>query len=363
MIEEHLTVAGEPLAELAHRLAGARTGRWSEDGTGRWSEDGTGRWSEDGTRALVHELGLHWEHVTDPASAGGPRLRPVGPSERRHVDEEAYLELAVTVASAGPDAAGQVRAFGRARSELTAALGEASVIGSYGLLGPYYGSTAAWGSPFLRWRGERDTLELRAGRQGPELVLEPTAPLENWYCSLGHGEEGAIGGFLGRRSGPSTAGLSLPGRWSARSWETLTASLATFFATLPAEFAALGIAKIMRLYGRVGGTAPRLFDIDADSRLMLASFADSDLGPESFGWGTVAEHPRTTETWADPYDPGWRFDGGGPGVPAGRALAEMVVATARAQGVASVDDLLLGGEAEDIGPYRVTFYGRGLTTV
>ncbi|MGV9269105.1 hypothetical protein ACWDRR_31070 [Kitasatospora sp. NPDC003701] len=347
MTEEQLTVAGEPLADLARRLDGARTGRWTEEGA----------------RALVHDLGLRWEHVTDPASPDGPRLRPVGPSERRYVDEEAYLELAVTVPGAGPDAAGQARAFGRARSELTGALGEASIIGSYGRLGPYYGSTPAWGSPFLRWRGERDTLELRAGRQGPELVLEPTAPLENWYGSLGHGEEDAIGGFIGSRSGPSTAGLSLPGRWSARSWETLTGSLATFLATLPAEFAALGIAKIMRLYGRVGGEAPRLFDIDADSRLMLASFADSDIGPASFGWGTVADHPGTKETWADSYEPRWRRDAGGPGEPAGRELAEMVVATARAQGVASVDDLLLGGEAEDIGPYTVRFYGLGLTTV
>ncbi|MFF1903039.1 hypothetical protein [Kitasatospora sp. NPDC058218] len=44
-------------------------------------------------------------------------------------------------------------------------------------------------------------------------------------------------------------------------------------------------------------------------------------------------------------------------------MAEMVVATARAQGVASVDDLLLGGEAGDIGAYAVTFYGLGLATV
>lgn len=121
MIEEHLTVAGEPLAELAHRLGGA----------------GTGGWSEDGTRSLVRELGLRWEHVTDPASPGGPRLRAVGPSERRYVDDEAYLELAVTVAGAGPDAAGQARAFGRARSELTAALGEAGDIGAYAVT--FYG--------------------------------------------------------------------------------------------------------------------------------------------------------------------------------------------------------------------------------
>ncbi|MEU9124866.1 hypothetical protein AB0C96_34305 [Streptomyces sp. NPDC048506] len=347
MIELHPLAAGAPLGDLAHRLRAADTAGWSEDGA----------------RALVESLGLGREAFLGGTSAGGLRLRPVSPAEQRYATQEAYLELAVTVATAEPDAASQAQAFRAANDDLTAALGEASVMGSYGPLGPYYGSTPAWGAPFLRWRGTADTLELRAGPHGPELVLQPTAPMENWFSGLGHGEEHAITGFFGRRPGPSNAGLGLPARWSARSWDAVTASLADFFATLPAEFAALGIAKIIRLYGRLGGGAPALLDIDADSRLMLGSFADDDIDPASFGWGTIAEHPRTRDTWGDDYDPRWRYDAGGPGEPSGRALAEMVVASARAEGVADPGDLLIGGEGEDIGPYRVTFYGLGLPTV
>ncbi|MFG3114603.1 hypothetical protein ACGF4C_09415 [Streptomyces sp. NPDC048197] len=375
MTDQHLTHAGEPLAELALRLRAAETGDWTEDGA----------------RALVVGLGRRWDEVVDQASAddagsraakaGDLRLRPVGPAEERYVEKETYLELVASLTATAPqadpvaqcdptsdpapepDPVRQAEMFRTAKDELADALGEPSAIGSYGSTGPYCDSTPAWGAPFLRWRGRRDTLELRAGSRGPELVLAPTAPAENWLWSLGHGEEHAISGYFGSRPGSANAGLSLPGRWAVRSWETLTDALAAFFTTLPAEFAALGIARVIPVYGRVGGSAPILFDIDADRRLMLASYAERDIDPASFGWGTVAEHPMSRDTWHDDHDPRWRFDAGGPGEPRGRALAEMVVATARAEGVTSPHDLLIGGEGEDIGPYAVRFYGLGLATV
>ncbi|MFF7410558.1 hypothetical protein [Streptomyces lydicus] len=345
--DPHTPLTGEPLAGLAQRLRAAETGGWSADGA----------------RALVEQLGRRDRTAGGP-SAGDLRLRPVGPSEERYVEKEAYLELAVPVATAAPDAASQARAFRAAKDELADALGEPSSMGSYGTLGPYHGSTPAWGAPFLRWRGARDTLELRAGHHGPELVLGPTAPLEAWLWSLGHGEEHAISGFLGTRRCPANNGLSLPGRWTARSWQTATDALTAFFATLPAECAALGIAKVMRIYGRLdGGGAPCLFDIDADDPLMVASYAEDDVDAASFGWGTVAEHPRSRGTWPDTFDPRWRFDAGGPGEPPARALAETVVATARAEGVTGPEDLLLGSEAQDVGEYTVTYYGLGLAVV
>ncbi|UZJ32729.1 hypothetical protein [Streptomyces endophytica] len=365
MTDRHLTHAGEPLAELARRLRAADTGGWTEDGA----------------RALVESLGRRWDEVMGQTSASGAgardaeagelRLRPVGPAEERYVEKETYLELVASLtttapradAAPEPDPVRQAEIFRAAKDELFDELGEPSAIGSYGSTGPYHAPTPAWGAPFLRWRGKQDTLELRAGRRGPELVLAPTAPGENWLWSLGHGEEHAISGYFGSRPGPANAGLSLPGRWSVRSWETLTDALAAFFTTLPAEFAALGIARVIPVYGRLGGSAPILFDIDADDRLMLASYAERDIDPASFGWGTVAEHPESRETWQNAYDPEWRFDAGGPGEPRGRALAEMVVATARAEGVASPEDLLIGGEGEDIRPYTVRFYGLGLATV
>ncbi|GAB7029174.1 hypothetical protein AB0G35_12815 [Streptomyces sp. NPDC021749] len=387
MTDRHLSIAcaGEPLAELALRLR----------------EVETGGWTEDGARALVESLGRRWDEVMVQASAGdaktaegragshaqaddatrgeakpgGLRLRAVGPAEERYVEKETYLELVASVGTASPapapgstpecasNAVWQAQSFRAAKDELTDALGEPSALGSYGSMGAYHAPTPAWGAPFLRWRGKRDSLELRAGSRGPELVLAPTSPFENWLWSLGHGEEHAISGYFGSRPGPANAGLSLPGRWAVRSWETLTGALAAFFTTLPAEFTALGIARVIPVYGRVGGSAPLLFDIDADRRLMLASYAEHDIDPASFGWGTVAEHPLSRDTWQNDYDPRWRFDAGGPGEPRGRALAEMVVATARAEGLASPADLLIGSEGEDIGPYAVRFYGLGLASV
>ncbi|HLL34066.1 MAG TPA: hypothetical protein VK545_09260, partial [Streptomyces sp.] len=48
--------------------------------------------------------------------------------------------------------------------------------------------------------------------------------------------------------------------------------------------------------------------------------------------------------------------------PKGRALAEMMVATARANGVREPTDLIVGGEAEYVDGYEVTYYGLGLPT-
>ncbi|MET8807430.1 hypothetical protein [Streptomyces sp. NPDC004546] len=89
---------------------------------------------------------------------------------------------------------------------------------------------------------------------------------------------------------------------------------------------------------------------------------DMDPRPETLGWGRMADHPATREVWDDGQDPRWRVDAGGPGQPRGHELAEMLVATARAAGVRQPEDLVIGGEAEYMGPYHVTFYGLGLPT-
>ncbi|TJZ49439.1 hypothetical protein FCH28_24280 [Streptomyces piniterrae] len=342
----------ETIAELAGRLIGSDAGGWSQDGA----------------RALVAGLGWSW---TDTAAGpvigtgratGEARLRPVGSMEQRYAGGEAYVELAVPVGPAEPDAASQAAAFRAAREELTAALGEASVIGVYGDVGPFYDSGQLWGSPYLRWRDRPSMLELRAGRTGPELILQPSDPVENCFWRQGVGEEYSITGFFGSRNDTSNVGLGFPGGWYARSWETVTGALADFLDTLPAEMAALGTSVSMPFYGQLAkGGAPILFGVNCGERLSLCCF-DEDIDGAALGWGTVAEHPATRSAWPEDDDPRWRFDAGGPGEPSGRALAEMLVASARAVGVATPADLVLGGEAEYLGPYHVTFYGLGLKT-
>ncbi|MEU5390950.1 hypothetical protein ACFYQT_09595 [Streptomyces tibetensis] len=341
----------QTLADLARRLRAVDTGGWSPEGVQAMA-DGLG-WARGGT--ADHPF------LVTGRSAGDARLRPVGRYEERYVHGESYVELAVPVTTAAPDAAAQAAAFRAAREELTEALGRPSVMGSHGEMGPFYDSGAFWGAPFLRWRDSTDTLELRAGKAGPELVLQPTAPAENWFWRQGHGEEHAISGFFGSNRDPANAGLGFPGGWTARSWETVTRSLGDFLGALPAEAVALGVGFGMPFYGRARGSAPLLFDVTCGERLSIGCFTPDGVDAASLGWGTVAEHPGTASVWSDD-DPVWRVDAGGPGEPKGRALAEMLVATARAAGVSEPADLILGGEAEYVDGYHVTYYGLGLPT-
>ncbi|GHA31087.1 hypothetical protein GCM10010329_63150 [Streptomyces spiroverticillatus] len=341
----------EPIADLARRLVAASSGGWTPDGV----------------RALAAELGWAWNDTSDGPvlvtgrSSGDARLRPVGRFEEPYVDGEAYVELAVPVATAGPDAAAQAAAFRAAKNAVTRALGDPSVIGSHGDMGPFYDSGPLWGAPFLRWRGRPDTLELRAGMSGPELVLQPTDPAENWFWRQGVGEEHSLSGFFGSNRAPANAGLGLPGGWTARSWETLTQSLGSFLETLPAEAAALDISFGMSIYGppSIGGTI--LFDVLCSDRLSIGCHAPEGFDLAALGWGTVVQHPATAFIWSDD-DPVWRVDAGGPGEPKGQALAEMLVATARAVGASDPAELALGGEAEFVSIYQIKYYGLGLPT-
>ncbi|MER7110073.1 hypothetical protein [Streptomyces sp. NPDC000229] len=339
------------IADLARRLVAADTGGWTPDGV----------------RALATELGWAWDGTPDEPvlvtgrPSGDARLRPVGRYEERFVGRESYVELAVPVAVAAPDAAAQAAAFRAAREELTTALGKPSIMGSHGDLGPFYDSGPVWGAPFVRWRGRPDTLELRAGTSGPELVLQPTGPAENWFWRQGVGEEHSISGFFGSNRDQANTGLGFPGGWTARSWETVVRSLDEFLGALPAETTALGIRIGMPFYGRTGRGAPILFDVTCGDRLSIGCFAPDGADPAAHGWGTVTDHPGTASIWDDD-DPVWRVDAGGPGEPKGRALAEMLVATARAAGVSGPSDLIVGGEAEHVDGYHVTYYGLGLPT-
>ncbi|MGR4880420.1 hypothetical protein ACIPUC_13410 [Streptomyces sp. LARHCF249] len=350
MNEQRGSTEEESIADLARRMVAADTGGWTPDGV----------------RELVAELGWAWNGTAHgPVLTGRPsgdaRLRPVGEFEERYVDGESYVELAVPLAAAPPDAAAQATAFRAAQQEVTAALGKPSVMGSHGDMGPFYDSGPIWGAPFMRWRGRPDTLELRAGKTGPELVLQPTDPAENWFWRQGVGEEHSISGFFGSNRDRANGGLGFPGGWTARSWETVTRSLGDFLGGLPAETTALGIRIGMPFYGRTDRGAPILFDMTCGDRLSIGCFAPDGVDPAALGWGSVAEHPGTASVFGDD-DPVWRVDGGGPGEPDGRALAELLVATAKAVGVSKPTDLIVGGEAEYVDGYYVTYYGLGLQT-
>lgn len=144
-------------------------------------------WSETDMRKLIGWLGWEWTgEPGGPAGAvtglpgGDAVLVPVGATEREWATLEEYLELVVPLSRPAPEPHAQAQEFRRAADAVRQVLGDATYAGSHGSTGPYGRREARplWGSPLLRWRKDRVTLELRAGTDGPELVLQPSEAWE-----------------------------------------------------------------------------------------------------------------------------------------------------------------------------------------
>ena len=292
-------------------------------------------WDEPSMRELAARRGWEWTDgahgpvVRSGDPGGEPRLSPVTDHAKPYVNFDSYVALSVPIADGGADV------FRRVADRLVAVLGPAPLMGSYGTLGPFFSSTPAWGAPFLRWRGAPNSIELRAGSTGPELVLQPTAPIEDWFWRQGHGEARAIDGFFGHAKVGANSGLGLPGGWYAEDWETFSPGLQRLLSTLPAEAHALAVEPSLRLYGRIPDRgAPTLYDITTE---YVELWADADFDAPGHGWP----------------GPDWRL-------PIGEATAAHMIATARTLGIGSPRDLILASEATSVGDYQVEFYGLGV---
>ncbi|MFF5129305.1 hypothetical protein ACFY41_20515 [Streptomyces syringium] len=337
----------------------------------RLREAETGGWSGPALRAVIEGLGWQWQEgasgprlVTGPAPDASPqwtpRLRPVDRFEKDYVHGgEEYVGLYVPVALPEGGAAGKAAAFRTVAEMLTQEFGPASIMGAYGDPGPFYDSAPLWGSPFLRWRERENTLELHAGEHGPELLLQPTDPVENWFWRQGHGEHYAVGGFFGSRRDPANAGLGFPGRWRTDDWDVFSHALGDFLDTLPAETHALGIELDFGFHALVPGTyGPILFHLLCGDRLEIIydpeRLGEGITDPASFGWIPQATRPAALDHWLEaPYHSG-DF---GIGEVDGRRLARMMVATLRDLGVSSPKDLSLTDHAQSVGDYHVDYYG------
>ncbi|MEV0362378.1 hypothetical protein [Nocardia fusca] len=330
----------------------------------------TGGWREPALRTVIEGLGWQWQDTDagplllrgpeSEARGGAPRLRPTGRFEKdyAHGGEE-YVGLYVPVARPESSAAGKAQAFRATAETLTEEFGHAPILGAYGDPGPFYDSAPTWGSPFLRWRERENTLELRAGEHGPELLLQPTGPVENWFWRQGHGELNALGGFFGTRRDPANTGLSFPGGWRTDDWDVFTRTLGASLHTLPAETHALNINLDLGFHALVPGTrGPIVFHLVCGERLEIVydteELGESSTDPSSFGWIPHATRPAALDHWLDsPYHSG-DF---GIGEVDGRALAKMMVDTLRDLGVSSPKDLSLTDHAQRVGDYDVEYYG------
>ncbi|MFG2987582.1 hypothetical protein ACGFYQ_41485 [Streptomyces sp. NPDC048258] len=339
----------------------------SSDDIGALAQDMTNRfvgllWSEADMRKLISELGWQWTgEPGGPAGAvtglpgGDAVLIPVGPAEREWAPLEEYLELVVPLSHPAPDPRAQAEEFRRAADAVRHVLGDATYAGSHGSTGPYgrREGSPLWGSPFMRWRKERVTLELRAGAAGPELVLQPSEAWELWYALGGRGFVGVLE--------DSGAPLEHP-RWElAGDWDYLEASIGAFLRTLPAETVATGMSQNLSLYGRVGGAAPIMFDIICDDRLYLGyceymvEEAARGENAAKLGWTRRELLPPGHIRPGDDGKPPWRIDAGGPGEVRASEMATLIVRTAQAAGVTKATDLIIGGEGEYRRPYKLHF--------
>ncbi|MFI6869384.1 hypothetical protein [Nocardia sp. NPDC050406] len=331
----------------------------------------TGAWSEAALRGVAQGLGWEWRDTADgprlitdaepnTLARWAPRLRPVGRFEKDYVHGgEEYVGLSVPVAVTEGGAAAKVAAFRDAAAALTNEFGTAPIMGAYGEPGPFYDFGPSWGTPFLRWRQRENSLELRAGEYGPELLLQPTDPVENWFWRQGHGENYALGGFFGSNNDPANAGLGSPGRWRTTDWEVFASTLGDFLRALPAETHALGIELDLGIHALVPGTGgPVVFHIACGERLEIV-FDTEDLevdiaDPTALGWIPHTVQPAVLEHWIEsPYHSGV-FD---IGAVDGRKLARMMVDTLRGLGVASPHDLSLSDHAQRVRGYYVEYYG------
>ncbi|MFF9785709.1 hypothetical protein [Streptomyces nigrescens] len=326
-------------------------------------------WSEADMRKLISSLG--WEWTGDPGRPAGAVtglpggdavLIPVGAAERQWAPLEEYLELVVPLSEPGPEPRAQAEEFRRAADAVRHVLGDATYAGSHGSTGPYgrRGARPLWGSPFLRWRMERVTLELRAGADGPELVLQPSEAWEWWYSLAGRGFVGVLE--------DCGAPLQHP-RWElAGDWDTLRVSIGAFLRTLPAVTVATGVSQCLSLYGRVGEASPIMFDVVCDDRLYLGyceylvEEAARGENAAKLGWSRRELLPPGHIRPGDDGRPPWRVDAGGPGEVRASEMAALIVRTARAAGVAKATDLIIGGEGEYRTPYSLHFAELAMAT-
>lgn len=325
-------------------------------------------WSESDIRRLIGGLGWQWNGEPGPRPgavtglpAGDAVLVPVGLLEREWARQE-YLELVVPLSHPDPGPRAQAEELRRAADAMRRVLGDATYVGSYGSTGPCGRQVGGplWGSPFLRWRKDGVTLELRAHGAGPQLVLQPSEVWESWYALGGRGFVAVLEG--------SGAPLEHP-RWElAGDWDSLQVSIGAFLRTLPAVTVATGLSQNLSLYGKVGGDSPIMFDIICADRLYvgfceyMVKEAARGENAAKLGW---TRRELLPPRHIDPADDGtspWRIAAGGPGEVQASEMASLIVRTAQAAGVTMATDLIIGGEGEYRRPYELHFAELSMAT-
>lgn len=369
MASETSPPRSEAIAQVVRRLWNAETGAWGE-------------------RDLAGLTDL--TNLTGPDGLPAARPRPVTPEERPWFPTEHHAALHVplhtltdpdtdagthlgTGARTGPregaaatadEAGAKADAFRRAAEVVTGVLGPAALLGCWGDRGPFDTPPPSWGGPFRRWhRPDRpNSLELCAGEDGPELVLQPKDPAEHWLERLGEAPRPINALVAFSPDDPANAGLGLPGFQQTEEWGEFTDALRRFLATLPTVTRALGIELSIPLHAATPGTfGPVTFHLACGDALELALHQHRSPLPDDYlarlGW--IAE-----STMPSSQDHRYEVGGGvshhsaayGPGETAGAAVADLLAETARAFGIRAPTGLNTHDSADDLGGYHLRCY-------
>ncbi|MCU7820402.1 hypothetical protein [Kitasatospora sp. DSM 101779] len=374
-----------PIAALAERLVNTE-----------WDDTAEAA----GMRTVVEGLGFGWTDTPDgaraatPFAAGDARIDRIAdaPFDRR----AEFAELAIPVLRTDGTALGHARAFRHAADAVEGVLGRAVRMGSYGTRDPYGRPGARrgdWGAPYLRWEctaGHGAMLELTAGAEGPELLLRSTSRL---FAMAHHWRyEGyLLTGFTGTceeddEDADEYGAGTRPYIDEAGDWDDLRSALTEFLTVLPAELHALGTSLALPLYAFLEApqrTAPLLFDLVCDGGSLLVGHYEPSAAaparggtPAELGWesadllpaGAVPEVRGRRLPWrtdlavygwgrAEVPPARWRIDAGGPGEVRAAQVADLLVSTARAAGVGTALNLLVGTEGERHPHFELAFPG------
>lgn len=333
--------------------------------------------SEEGMRELAADLGWRpaatdeWPRSADGSFRGVAGTGPRGGTERLRYAYRGFDGVVVPLSQVTGDAMAQAREFRRVSDIAQDAIQPASFFGNYSPAGRASDSPA-WGTPYMRWRGEHTTVELRAGKSGPELVSGYTEMWEDGY-------RGAMArkptGFVGAVAGPD--GIQRAKFSPASDWRGLLEGMTGFLTGLTAELTALGMSLSLGIYGRVhfeDGTtdSPMMFDVRCSDRLHFGYLGPDAADPAALGWSRTDPQALLDGAGLEHFEAPWHFDAGGFGVEKAAEAAELIVETAKAAGVREAGDLMLGEEAEYYpvqsrakyrGPYTFRYPGLGLRTV
>ncbi|MBO8194115.1 hypothetical protein ITI46_20980 [Streptomyces oryzae] len=268
--------------------------------------------------------------------------------------------------SAGADvpAGAKADAFRHAAEVVTGVLGPATLLGCWGDRAPFDTTPPAWGGPFRRWqRPDRpNCLELSAGEDGPELVLQPKDPAEYWLEELGEAAR-PITAFLAiSRDDPTNDGLGFPGFSTTEDWDEFSDALGTFLATLPTVTRALGVELSIPMHAAIPGTSgPITFHLACGDQLELALYENrcllTDDALTRLGWLKETTLPSACDHLYDGAELVSHHSAAyGPGAPGASSLGDLLVDTAKAFGIKAPTGLNPHYSADDLGGYRARFY-------